>query len=231
MLQLAAARSTRIMAGLIAATCVSVAAIGWLHTSHGRQLLAKLGVPCPVDTVDSNVVLSMRNNAISRQRGSIAAPDRPALGLQLDRSTESEVAEQMTRDNVHCDEISRGFRYLRCRGVPAQLLRTNGPPVSEIWFSFKPDRTLMAINLYRRDMTESETRQSWRIALQSLRQALGVPTAMTGDTTLTSLMEKPVAVARVEYAYSDYVATVTASHLPYGGLAVREQYMSATTAH
>jgi hypothetical protein len=42
-------------------------------------------------------------------------------------------------------------------------------------------------------------------------------------------MEKPVAVARVEYAYSDYVATVTASHLPYGGLAVREQYMSATS--
>ena len=161
----------------------------------------------------------------------MAAPDRPALGLQLDRSTETEVAGQMARDNVHCDEISRGFRYLRCRGVPAQLLRTNGPPVSEIWFSFKPDHTLMAINLYRRGMTESETRQSWRIALEKLREALGVPTAMTGDTTLTSLMEKPVAVARVEYSYSDYVATVTASHLPYGGLAVREQYMSATEAH
>lgn len=89
----------------------------------------------------------------------------------------------------------------------------------------------MAINLYRRGMTESETRQSWRIALEKLREALGVPTAMTGDTSLTSLMEKPVAVARVEYSYSDYVATVTASHLPYGGLAVREQYMSATEAH
>ncbi|XUW93192.1 hypothetical protein OH764_34170 (plasmid) [Burkholderia sp. M6-3] len=85
----------------------------------------------------------------------------------------------------------------------------------------------MAINLYRRDMSESEIRQSWRFALQNLREALVVPTAMKGDTTLTSLMEKPVAVARVEYAYSDYVATVNASHLPYGGLAVREQYMSA----
>ncbi|RAS20618.1 hypothetical protein [Paraburkholderia bryophila] len=219
------------MAGLVAAMCVSIAAIGWMHTSQGRQLLARLGVSCPVDTVDSQVVLSMRNNAISRERGSLAAPDRPALGLQLDRSTEMDVAGQMARDNVHCDEISRGFRYLRCRGVPAQLLRTNGPPVSEIWFSFKPDRTLMAINLYRRGMTESETRQSWRIALENLREALGAPTATTGDATLTSLMEKPVAVARVEYSYSDYVATVTASHLPYGGLAVREQYMSAKAAH
>lgn len=107
----------------------------------------------------------MRNHAISRERGSTAAPDRPALGLQLDRSTEPEVVEKMARDNVRCDEISRGFRYLRCRGVPAQLLRTNGPPVSEIWFSFGPDGTLMAINLYGRDMTKPEASQSWRIAV------------------------------------------------------------------
>lgn len=49
----------------------------------------------------------MWNDAISRQRGSIAAPDRPALGPQLDRSTEPEVAEEMARDNLHCHEISR----------------------------------------------------------------------------------------------------------------------------
>jgi len=153
------------MAGVAIAACVSVAAIGRMHTSQGRHLLVKLGVQCPVDTVDSNVVLSMRNHAISRERGSTAAPDRPALGLQLDRSTEPEVVEKMARDNVRCDEISRDFRYLRCRGVPAQLLRTNGPPVSEIWFSFGPDGTLMAINLYRRDMTKPEASQSWRIAV------------------------------------------------------------------
>ena len=40
----------------------------------------------------------------------------------------------------------------------------------------------------------------------------------------------PVAVARVRYTYADYIATITASHTPYGGLAVREQYMSAVTA-
>jgi hypothetical protein len=88
----------------------------------------------------------------------------------------------------------------------------------------------MAVNLYRRDMTESEARQSWKIAVENLRHALGVPASTSGDTTLASLMKKPVAVARVNYAYSDYVATVTASHMPYGGLAVREQYMSARAA-
>ena len=230
MFQLSAPRTTRLITGIAAATCISVAAIGWMHTSQGRGVLAKLGVGCPVDSIDSRVVLAIQQNAISRERGSNAAPGRPAFKWLLDRSTEAQVAEKMAQENVHCDELVRGLRYLRCRGVPAQLLGTNGPPVSEIWFSFGPAHTLIAINLYRRDMTETEARRSWKIAVQNLRNALGFPTSTSGDTTLASLMEKPVAVARMNYAYSDYVATVTASHMPYGGLAVREQYISARTA-
>ncbi|WP_027820877.1 hypothetical protein [Paraburkholderia bannensis] len=230
MFQLTAARTTRLTTGIVAAACLSVAAIGWMHTPQGRKALANLGIGCPVNSIDPHVVLAIQQNAISRERGLTAAPGRPALGLQLDRSTEAQIAVKMIHENVHCDALSRGLRYLRCRGVPAQLLGTNGPPVSEIWFSFGPAHTLMAVNLYRRDMTESEARQSWKIAVENLRRALGVPASTSGDTTLASLMKKPVAVARVNYAYSDYVATVTASHMPYGGLAVREQYMSARAA-
>ena len=96
------------------------------------------------------------------------------------------------------------------------MLGSTGPPVSEIWFSFAPDHTLMAINVYRRDMSVKEARRSWQIAVRHLHDVLGAPTSVSGDTTLESLIGKPVAVARVSYAYSDYVATVTASHLPYG---------------
>lgn len=223
---LTAVRRTHVIAWLTAAILVSVAAIGWLHTSQGRRLLTELGVQCPVDSVDSRTVLSIRNKAILLEKGVSAAPNRPAFGLQLDRSTEAEVLERMSQDKAQCLELSRGLRYLRCRGVPAETLGSHGPPVSEIWFSFAPDRTLMAINVYRRDMSVDETQQSWQIAVQNLRNLLGAPTSVSGDTTLESLIGKPVAVARVSYAYSDYVATVTASHLPYGGLAVREQYMS-----
>jgi hypothetical protein len=230
MFQLTAARTTRLTTAIVAAVCISIAAIGWMHTPQGRKILANLGIGCPVNSIDPHVVLAIQQNAISRERGLTPAPGRPSLGLQLDRSTEAQVAAKMIHENVHCDALSRGLRYLRCRGVPAQLLGTNGPPVSEIWFSFGPAHTLMAVNLYRRDMTESEARQSWEIAVENLRRALGVPASTSGDTTLASLMKKPVAVARVNYAYSDYVATVTASHMPYGGLAVREQYMSARAA-
>jgi hypothetical protein len=200
-----------------------------MHTAGGRALLARLGVPCPVATVDPRLVLAVRDDAIARSRGTTPAPQRPALGLQLDRSTASEVGARMAAAHASCDTIARGYRYLRCRGVPAQALGLDGPPVSELWFSFAPDQRLVAINLYRRGMDEAQARRSWRSAVGRLQRDLGPPSASTGDLSLDTLVPGPVAVARIQYLYADYVATVTASHLPYGGLAVREQYMSAAT--
>jgi hypothetical protein len=66
--------------------------------------------------------------------------------------------------------------------------------------------------------------------VQVLHQSLGAPTQSTGDLTLGGLVNSPVSVARVQYTYSDYIAVITASHMPYGGLAVREHYMSAEAA-
>ena len=203
-----------------------VGAIGWLHTPGGLGLLARLGVPCPVDHVDPRLVESVREEAMLRSRGSTPAPERPALGLSLDRSTQAEVWAWASRTHAHCTDITRGFHYLRCRGVPAASLGIAGPPVSEVWFSFGPTHALIAINLYRRDMNPSQLLQSWTVAVDRLRRTLGEPTQSSGDLSLAHLASSPIAVARVQYVYSNYIATVTASHLPYGGLAVREQYMS-----
>jgi hypothetical protein len=210
--------------------CLGTAAIGWMHTHAGRQLLTRLGVPCPVNQVDPKRVIAIRQDAMARSRGTAPAPSRPALGLQLDVSTDAEVSAWAARTHAQCTAITRGYSFLRCRGVSAAALGVVGPPVSEIWFSFGPSHTLMAINLYRRNMTEAETQQSWQTAVQRLRERLGAPTQSTGDLTLAGLVNSPVSVARVRYAYADYIATITASHMPYGGLAVREQYMSAVTA-
>lgn len=219
--------------GAIAAftTLAAVMAAGAsMHTHAGMRLLARLGVPCPVNQVDPKKVLAVQQDAMARLQGAAAAPDRPALGLRLEQSTEVEVGAWAARTQTHCDAIERGFHYLRCRGVPAAALNLAGPAISEIWFSFGPAHTLLAINLYRRSMSPAETRQSWQSALQALHEKLGPPSQATGDLTLAALIEQPVAVARVDYRYRDYSATVTASHMPNGGLAVREQYLSATTA-
>ena len=216
--------------GVLVSLGLATVAIGMMHTHTGRHLLARLGVPCPVNQVDPQLVLAVRSNALVRARGEQLAPERPALNLRLDATTEEELSAWALRTQAHCDALTRGLRHLRCRGVPADALGIEGPAISEIWFSFGPDHTLTAVNLYRRGMTETETRQSWQAATQRLRTSLGAPAQSTGDLTLDGLASAPVAVARVRYRYRDYLASVTASHLPDGGLAVREQYMSAVTA-
>lgn len=223
-------RIARTSLGVVTGVSVAIAAIGWMHTRAGRIVLAKLGVPCPVNMVDSKTVLAIRDEAAAKSRGGLPAPQRPALGLQLEHSTKSEVATWAARNHVDCAAISRGFEFLRCRGVQAQALGLAGPDISELWFSFNPGGALVAINLYRRSMTPSETQQSWQAAVGRLEQALGQPMVASGDPTLARLFREPVAVARIQYAYSDYQATVTASHLPYGGLAVREQYISTSAS-
>jgi hypothetical protein len=229
MRQLNILRLRRSVVVTLVGLCLGTAAIGWMHTHAGRLLLSKLGVPCPVNQVDPKRVMAVREDAMAHSRGTAPAPSRPALGLRLDVSTEVEVSAWSARARAQCAAITRGYHFLRCRGVSAAALGVVGPPVSEIWFSFGPSHTLMAINLYRRNMTEAEAQQSWQTAVQRLRQSLGAPTQSTGDLTLASLVSSPVSVARVRYTYADYIATITASHMPYGGLAVREQYMSAVT--
>ncbi len=217
-------------AATVAVLCLGTAAVGAMHTHGGRLLLARLGVSCPINTVSAAKVLAVREYAVSRARGSAPAPSRPALGLQLDVSTEAQVSAWAARTHSQCDAIVRGYHFLRCRGVPAAAVGEAGPPVSEMWFSFGPGNTLVALNLYRRGMTEAQVRQTWRSATERLQLSLGPPTQATGDATLTRVVTGPVAVARVHYAYTDYIAEITASHMPYGGLAVREQYMSAVSA-
>jgi hypothetical protein len=216
----------RTVLGTVIGLCLGTFAIGWMHTHSGRLLLAKLGVPCPVNRVDLKRVMAIREVGMARSRGAAQAPHRPALGLQLDVSTQAQVSVWAAQTRTQCDAITRGYHFLRCRGVSAAALGLAGPPISELWFSFGPDSTLMAINLYRRSMTEAEAQQSWQSAVALLHQSLGTPTQSTGDLTLAGLVNSPVSVARVRYTYSDYTAIITASHMPYGGLAVREQYMS-----
>jgi hypothetical protein len=226
MRQLTTPALRRTVVGTVLGLFLGTFAIGWMHTHSGRLLLAKLGVSCPVNQVDLKRVMAIREVGIARSRGTERAPRRPALGLQLDVSTEAQVSAWAVQTRAQCDAITRGYHFLRCRGVPAAALGVVGPPVSEIWFSFGPGSTLMAINLYRRSMTEAEAQQSWQTAVDLLHQSLGEPTQSTGDLTIGDLVNAPVSVARVQYTYSDYTAIITASHMPYGGLAVREQYMS-----
>lgn len=213
-------------AGLLLAC--AVLAIGWLHTAAGLRLLVALGVPCPVNTVSAQRVAELRRTGLAPLSKLAPAPARPALaGMQLDRTTEAEARAFLARVHARCEQQVRGYRYLRCRGVDAQALALAGPPVSELWLSFGQDGRLVGIDVYRRGMAPRDLRTVWSADAARLRDRLGRPTLALGDPAPEALAASPLRVARVQYRYADYVATITAAHLPQTGLSVREQYMSA----
>ena len=221
-------RPLRLGAGIGAAVLLALGAIGWMHTPSGLRFLAAAGVPCPVRTVTPEQVGQLRRVGLASMRGSAPAPARPApAGMQLDRTTEAEALALLGRAHARCETQLRGYRHLRCRGIDAAALALDGPPVSELWLSFGPAGRLVGIDVYRRGMDAAALRTVWSSAAARLRSALGAPTLALGDPAPEALAALPIQTARLQYRYADYLATVTASHLPHSGLSVREQYLSA----
>jgi hypothetical protein len=219
--------SARIAPMATGAVVLCIAAIGMLHTSAGRGAMALLGVPCPVDKVSAQQVSLARNIALDRVRGTRPAPAQPALGMQLGRFTSSDVRAWQQREGVACDAITRGFTYLRCRGVPAHALGVAGPAISEVWFSFDARGRLVGVDSYRRGLDDAGAELVWSNAQARLERELGTPSRSVGDGSAAALRTFAMQTARIEYRYSDYLATLTAVNLPHMGLAVREQYVLA----
>jgi hypothetical protein len=219
--------SWRRCAGIGAGVLVLLAAIGWLHTPAGLRLLVALGVPCPVNSVPVERVVALRQVGVAPLQSLARAPARPApSGLVLDQTTEHAAAALMAGAHGQCEAQVRGYRFLRCRGLDAAALGLAGPAVSELWLSFNGAGRLVGIDIYRRGMAPGDVRSTWSDAAGRLRASLGSPTVAFGDAAPEVLAASPIQTARVQYRYADYVATVTASHLPGSGLSVREQYMS-----
>ncbi|WP_239700468.1 hypothetical protein [Massilia sp. 9096] len=221
--------SWRLGVGLGAGVIAALGAIGWMHTPSGLRVLAALGVPCPVNSVPVERVEALRQHGVAPLRMLAPAPARPTPGgLALDRTTEAQAATLLAHAHGQCEAQVRGYHYLRCRGIDASALALAGPPVSELWLSFNGAGRLIGIDIYRRGMQDGDVRATWADATGRLQSALGKPQVAFGDASPAVLAATPIQTARVQYRYADYVATVTASHLPQSGLSVREQYMSST---
>jgi hypothetical protein len=221
--------SWRLALGVSAGVIAALGAIGWMHTPSGLRMLAALGVPCPINTVPIERVVALRQYGVAPLKALAPAPARPTPGgLVLDRTTEAEAGALLAHAHGHCEAQVRGYHYLRCRGIDASALALSGPPVSELWLSFNGAGRLIGIDIYRRGMQDDDVRSVWSSAAGRLQSVLGKPSVAFGDPSPQVLAATPIQTARVQYRYADYVATVTASHLPQSGLSVREQYMSST---
>ena len=223
-------RSHRIPRRLLAAgglALTAVAVIGWMHTPAARPVLRALGVSCPVDSATAAQVAGLREQGLADLRGSTPAPARPALGMVLDQMTVREAHVWARTNSVDCESIVHGLHFLRCRGVDARVLGLDGPAISELWLSFGTSGTLVGVDAYRRGLDARDAATAWSTAVRTLRSELGKPQVAFGDASPQALLASALETARVQYRFSDYLATVTAVNLPYAGLAVRQQYLSA----
>jgi hypothetical protein len=216
-----------LLSGVFLATATAL--IGWMHTPSGLRALYAMGVPCPMDKVTAAQVVAGHAQGLVAVRGTSPAPQRPALGLLLDQTTEANALAWAQEKKMQCDTVVRGLRYLRCRGVPADALGIGGPPISEMWLSFAPTSKLIGLNVYRRGLSPSDLDTAWLSSVGRLQAQLGTPSVQAGDASASALMRSDYATARVQYRFSNYIATVTAANLSYAGLSLREQYVSANS--
>jgi hypothetical protein len=202
---------------------------GVLHLPAARPLLARLGAPCPVRTVSAAEVDAARGPALAALRGEAKAKSRPALGLRLDATTAGDVAAWAKANRLSCVAPRKAPDTLSCTDVPAEAL---GLPAShgrvpDVALAFDARGVLVAVDALRRGLSPREAAEAGTALVGRLSAELGAPSERAGDWTAEHL-GGPLHTSIVRFRFRDYVATVTATHLPGTGVILREQYLSAT---
>jgi hypothetical protein len=209
---------------------VATAAIGALHTSWGRPLLARIG-GCPAMRATAKDVDALRMRGLAGVRGTQPAPARPALGFALDHTGPADVAAWAAAAHVACSDKKRGLLSVHCANVPRSSLPAGASATAEpqtiedLAFTFDPRDRLISVDAFTRSLAPSTAAAGYLASSDRLRTSLGAPTdeAGTSDADTLALF----AASRRRYRFSDYVAIVSLSRLP-SGLAVREQYLSGS---
>ena len=205
------------MRRIAALTLALVGAVGLLHTPLGRPLMRRLGATCPARAVSPAAAEALRQRGVGALRGGRPAPERPALGLALDGARREDARRWAASRGGTCQARERPSSLLTCRSVPAY---------DEVAFGFAPDGRLVSVATLREHLPARMAADRFGEIQRALTARLGSG-ALAGDPTESHLRGGPLHLARLQYRFSDYLATVTAMNLP-GGVALREQYQSAT---
>ncbi len=204
--------------------------IGVLHAPFARPWLMKMG-GCPVGKASAAEVEEGRMQAVRKTRGTDPAPSRPALGFELDASRPEDVLAWAAKSGVTCKEKREGM-LLTCEDVPANAVsdrpHENGS-IDEVSFAFRPrDRRLVNVTTMSFRLSADEAARRMTASVDRVRPTLGVPPIASGDVTAERFAAGGFVTATTSWHYSDYEAQVTATSFDGRGVALREQYLSAT---
>ena len=208
------------------AAVLAVGAIGLLHTSAGKPLLARLSGKsgCPVlagqtpEKLEEGRVASLKPLA-----GEGRAAARPALTFVLGATKRADVTSWADGRKLACKDDLNGTA-LRCSDVDAHSVDDGDVPIEDLFFRFTPEGTLVALDAMHRGANGDEAAQLLDAASSRLARALGAPTTTRGERTSAYLTGAPFAHTAIEYRFADYAADVSATNFGDRGVVVREQY-------
>lgn len=218
----------RIALVLLAAVALFVGVVGWFHTAAGRVVYARVfGAECPVGRASARDVERGRLEVARIARGTSVAASRPALGFELDRTTRAEIDAWASRNQATCRE-RRERTLVLCTNVRAEALGRSGFLYDEVTFGFAPT-TLRLVNLtaVRYRLAHSDAVRFVRELEDGMQRAVGAPSRRGGELSTDFLSATQYATSASYYAFSNYLADLTATNIVGEGVIVREHYMSA----
>ena len=211
--------------GLVGATALT-GLTGVMHLPFARHFLMRLG-GCPIGTPEQTE--ASRRAALHDARGSEAAPARPALGFALDDTTLADVHAWADARGLECDD-SREATLVRCKDVPASAVDKafRGGVIAEVAFGISPSTgRVIAVTTLRSALSGNDAATGMNAVSEKLVAALGKPGTTAGAVDSAFLSAGDYHTATIEYAFRDYLATVTATRIPGRGVVLREEYLSA----
>jgi hypothetical protein len=218
-------RARKRLAIIVCTLAFGFASLGVLHMPFARGLLMRAG-GCPVGHARLAEIEPARLASLAALRGGLAAaPARPALGFELDRTTPREARAWAERARVTCAEVREGL--VRCENVPARALglpESDGP-VGELYLGFNTRARLVDVSTMRTHLAQAGIVRDVEGKLVS---EVGAPHQKSGSFDEAHLsLEGAQGLSSVRYRYRDYFADVIAMRFTTDGLVLREHYMSA----
>ena len=167
--------------------------------------------------------------AAIRSSGASAAPARPALGFELDKTRKTDLDAWATRHRVTCSSIAGNETLQRCKDVPAAAVGQPGElgPLEEITFELRSTGELVNVQTMRRHLTPEHAAHAALELERSAAAALGAPSTVGGEATAAHLSHGLLSTYVAVHEFKDYRATITATNLAETGMMVREEYLSA----
>ena len=160
-------------------------------------------------------------------RGAERALARPALGFALDQSTKTDVESWAKAHNIACTVPKTG-PDLDCAKVPAEILPQagGGPVAKSVWFVFDSHDRLVSVTAIRYDSDPESAASLYNGKVKSLAQTAGPPSKGEGETSAEFLSAGLWRQARSAFAFNDYHAQTSVTHLRQGEFMFVEEYRS-----